>query len=171
VPGVAQDADDQVVHGGQEPGRAAGADPAGVFAVRGVAVVQAVLARSQCWSANGSGKSNFLDALAFLARAVETTANQAIEEHDGLNAIHAHRSERTGASGSDQPEPGPARPRRPGCLNRQAILHVSMENGLTAIGDVDDASQRIVRDKLCILGELMRSNQISPSSDSARPRT
>ena len=36
---------------------------------------------------NGSGKSNFLDALAFLARAVETTPNQAIEERGGLNAI------------------------------------------------------------------------------------
>lgn len=37
--------------------------------------------------ANGSGKSNFLDALAFLARAVETTPNEAIEERGGLEAI------------------------------------------------------------------------------------
>jgi len=44
VPGAVEDADDQVVHGGQEPGCAAGADPAGVFAVSCVApVVQAVL--------------------------------------------------------------------------------------------------------------------------------
>lgn len=36
---------------------------------------------------NGSGKSNFLDALAFLARAVETTPSQAVDERGGLNAI------------------------------------------------------------------------------------
>ncbi len=36
---------------------------------------------------NASGKSNFLDALAFLARAIRTTPSQAIEEHGGLDAI------------------------------------------------------------------------------------
>ncbi len=36
---------------------------------------------------NGSGKSNFLDALAFLARAVETTPDQAIDERGGMDAI------------------------------------------------------------------------------------
>jgi predicted ATPase len=36
---------------------------------------------------NGSGKSNFLDALAFLARALETTPGQAIEERGGLPEI------------------------------------------------------------------------------------
>src|SRR5712691_1775648 len=36
---------------------------------------------------NASGKSNFLDALAFLARAIRTTPNQAIEERGGLDAI------------------------------------------------------------------------------------
>jgi predicted ATPase len=59
-------------------------------------------------------------------------------------------------------------------LDVSTVRAVSMESGLTTIGDVDDASQRIVRDKLYTLGELMRSNQISPSNapngDSARPR-
>jgi len=36
---------------------------------------------------NGSGKSNFLDALALLARALETTLTQAIEERGGLTEI------------------------------------------------------------------------------------
>src|SRR6266568_55893 len=36
---------------------------------------------------NGSGKSNFLDALALLARALETTPTQAIEERGGLTEI------------------------------------------------------------------------------------
>jgi predicted ATPase len=36
---------------------------------------------------NGSGKSSFLDALAFLARAVETSPRIAIEERGGMNAI------------------------------------------------------------------------------------
>jgi predicted ATPase len=36
---------------------------------------------------NASGKSNFLDALAFLARAISTTPSQAIEERGGLDAI------------------------------------------------------------------------------------
>src|SRR6266566_4033535 len=44
VPGACQDADDQVVHGCQQARRAAGSDPAGVFAVSRVTpVVQAVL--------------------------------------------------------------------------------------------------------------------------------
>jgi predicted ATPase len=36
---------------------------------------------------NGSGKSNFLDALAFLARAVQTTPTEAIEERGGMGEI------------------------------------------------------------------------------------
>jgi predicted ATPase len=36
---------------------------------------------------NGSGKGNFLDALAFLSRAVETTPNQAITERGGIEAV------------------------------------------------------------------------------------
>lgn len=36
---------------------------------------------------NGSGKSNFLDALAFLARALETTPGEAISEHGGFAEI------------------------------------------------------------------------------------
>jgi predicted ATPase len=43
-----------------------------------------------------------------------------------------------------------------------SVRAVWMEHGLTVIGDVDDASQRIVKDKLSTLGELMRSNQITP---------
>jgi hypothetical protein len=35
----------------------------------------------------GSGKSNFLDALEFLCRAVETSPNQALEERGGLDAV------------------------------------------------------------------------------------
>jgi predicted ATPase len=47
-------------------------------------------------------------------------------------------------------------------LDVSSVRAVSMEHGLTVIGDVDEASQQIVRDKLYTLGELMRSNQISP---------
>jgi predicted ATPase len=36
---------------------------------------------------DGSGKSNFLDALAFLARVLETTPSTAIEERGGLPGI------------------------------------------------------------------------------------
>jgi predicted ATPase len=36
---------------------------------------------------NASGKSNFLDALEFLCRAVATSPNQALEEHGGLEAV------------------------------------------------------------------------------------
>ena len=36
---------------------------------------------------NGSGKSNFLDALAFLARAVQTTLAEAIDERGGVDEI------------------------------------------------------------------------------------
>ena len=43
-----------------------------------------------------------------------------------------------------------------------AVRAVSMEQGLTTIGDVDEASRSIVRDKLYTLGELMRGDQISP---------
>ena len=37
--------------------------------------------------ANGAGKSNFLDALAFVAEAVETTPYQAIDRRGGLSEI------------------------------------------------------------------------------------
>jgi predicted ATPase len=49
-------------------------------------------------------------------------------------------------------------------LDVAAVRAVSMEHGLTTIGEVDDASRSIVRDKLYTLGELMRGNQISPSN-------
>ena len=47
-------------------------------------------------------------------------------------------------------------------LEVSSVRAVSMQHGLTVIGDVDEASRRIVRDKLYTLGELMRSDQISP---------
>ncbi|MGH3191966.1 MAG: AAA family ATPase, partial [Streptosporangiaceae bacterium] len=36
---------------------------------------------------NASGKSNFLDALEFLSRAVATSPSQALEERGGLEAV------------------------------------------------------------------------------------
>jgi predicted ATPase len=47
-------------------------------------------------------------------------------------------------------------------LDVSSVRAVSMDHGLTIIGEVDDASRRIAKDKLYTLGELMRSNQISP---------
>jgi predicted ATPase len=49
-------------------------------------------------------------------------------------------------------------------LDIASIRAVSMEQGLTAIGEVDEASRKIVKDKLYTLGELMRGNQITPST-------
>lgn len=49
-------------------------------------------------------------------------------------------------------------------LDVDIVRAVSMEAGLTTIGEVDEASRRIVHEKLYTLGELMRSNQIMPSS-------
>jgi predicted ATPase len=47
-------------------------------------------------------------------------------------------------------------------LDVAIVRAVSMENGLTRIGEVDEASRSIVQDKLYTLGDLMRGNQISP---------
>jgi predicted ATPase len=47
-------------------------------------------------------------------------------------------------------------------LDVSSVRAVSMVHGLTVIGEVDEASRRIVRDKLYTLGELMRSDQILP---------
>jgi predicted ATPase len=47
-------------------------------------------------------------------------------------------------------------------LDVSSVRAVSMAHGLTVIGEVDEASRRIVRDKLYTLGELMRSDQILP---------
>jgi predicted ATPase len=44
-----------------------------------------------------------------------------------------------------------------------AIRPVAMQDGLTVIGEVDDASREIAREKLMTLGELMRGNQLVPS--------
>ena len=48
------------------------------------------------------------------------------------------------------------------------VRAVSMEHGLTIIGEVDDASRSIVKDKLYTLGELMRGNQITPNDPSTQ---
>lgn len=42
------------------------------------------------------------------------------------------------------------------------VRAVTMEHGLTIIGEVDEASREIAAKKLYTLGELMRSNQLSP---------
>ena len=55
-------------------------------------------------------------------------------------------------------------------LDSAVIRPVTMRDGLTIIGEVDDASQEIVRQKLYTLGELMRGNQLSPqTSQEATP--
>jgi predicted ATPase len=47
-------------------------------------------------------------------------------------------------------------------LDPAVIRPVAMRDGLTVIGEVDDASREIVQQKLYTLGELMRGNQLSP---------
>jgi predicted ATPase len=49
-------------------------------------------------------------------------------------------------------------------LDVSAIRPVVMRDGLTIIGEVDDASREIVARRLYTLGELMRSNQLTPST-------
>jgi predicted ATPase len=49
-------------------------------------------------------------------------------------------------------------------LDPAVIRPVTMRDGLTIIGEVDDASQEIVRQKLYTLGELMRGNQLLPQT-------
>ena len=49
-------------------------------------------------------------------------------------------------------------------LDPGVIRPVAMRDGLTIIGEVDDASQEIVKRKLYTLGELMRGNQLSPQT-------
>lgn len=47
-------------------------------------------------------------------------------------------------------------------LDMSAIRPVTMRDGLTIIGEVDEASREIVKKKLYTLGELMRGNQLMP---------
>jgi predicted ATPase len=54
-------------------------------------------------------------------------------------------------------------------LDPAVIRPVTMRDGLTIIGEVDDASQEIVRRKLYTLGELMRGNQLAPQPQEATP--
>jgi predicted ATPase len=54
-------------------------------------------------------------------------------------------------------------------LDVNIVRAVSMEHGLTTIGEVDGASRRIIRDRLYTLGELMRSDQIFPSIAASEP--
>jgi predicted ATPase len=57
-------------------------------------------------------------------------------------------------------------------LDPAVIRPVIMRDGLTTIGEVDDASQEIVKQKLYTLGELMRGNQLLPqTSRKATPDT
>jgi predicted ATPase len=58
-------------------------------------------------------------------------------------------------------------------LDVSSVRAVAMQNGLTTIGEVDEVSKRIVREKLYTVGELMRTNQLSPqppSEDDATPK-
>jgi predicted ATPase len=48
-------------------------------------------------------------------------------------------------------------------LDVSVIRPVTMQSGLTIIGEVDDASREITKEKLYTLGELMRGNQLSPA--------
>lgn len=47
-------------------------------------------------------------------------------------------------------------------LDVSAVRAVSMEDGMTVIGEIDGASRQIVKNKLYTLGELMRGNQLVP---------
>jgi predicted ATPase len=47
-------------------------------------------------------------------------------------------------------------------LDVKKIRPVQMRDGLTVIGEVDDASREITEKKLYTLGELMRGNQLTP---------
>jgi predicted ATPase len=49
-------------------------------------------------------------------------------------------------------------------LDPAVIRPVAMREGLTIIGEVDDASQEIAQQKLYTLGELMRGNQLTPQA-------
>jgi predicted ATPase len=57
-------------------------------------------------------------------------------------------------------------------LDPSIIRPVQMRDGLTVIGEVDDASREIAEKKLYTLGELMRGNQLAPkpaSPDASTP--
>jgi hypothetical protein len=47
-------------------------------------------------------------------------------------------------------------------LDASVIRPVTMHDGLTLIGEVDDASRENAEKKLYTLGELMRGNQLTP---------
>jgi predicted ATPase len=49
-------------------------------------------------------------------------------------------------------------------LDLASVRSVTMERGLTVIGNVDSASREIVEKRLHTLGELMRGNQVTPDS-------
>ena len=49
-------------------------------------------------------------------------------------------------------------------LDLSSVRSVTMERGLTVIGNVDAASREIVEKRLHTLGELMRGNQVTPDS-------
>jgi predicted ATPase len=48
-------------------------------------------------------------------------------------------------------------------LDASTVRAVSMEDGVTRIGEIDRASRQIAAEKLYTLGELMRGNQLSPA--------
>jgi predicted ATPase len=49
-------------------------------------------------------------------------------------------------------------------LDPSVVRVAAMQDGLTLIGDVDEASREIARQKLYTLGELMRGDQLVPAS-------
>ena len=49
-------------------------------------------------------------------------------------------------------------------LDTSIVRAVTMQDGLTVIGEVDDASREIAEKRLHTLGELMRGDQLSPKT-------
>jgi len=48
-----------------------------------------------------------------------------------------------------------------------SVRVVTMTDGLTTIGEIDDVSRRLVNDRRATIGELMRGNQLRPSTGEA----
>ncbi|GEM_PF-5683013 len=102
---------------------------------------------------NGAGKSNFLDALHFVRDALFNSLDSAINERGELNEVRRKSS---------------GHPTARICSTIGALTltrcWLSFPRGETKIAPLDNASGQVMHDHLYSAGELLRMNQLAPSS-------
>lgn len=119
---------------------------------------------------NGSGKSNCLDSLRFVAESLRTSLDHALRDRGAIKEVrrrsggHPNHFALREASVHTQIL---VTSHSPDLLDdadipTDSILAVDNQEGVTWIAPIDEAGRSALKDRLFIAGELLRQNQLTP---------